>query len=86
MEYRAGKAEEFIFNKGDKGDFFYIMIYGKLNIFLPNPGISKIQRTIELIKEVLFKKPGVILSNNEFALKDPSFLNEKLLTLKKELD
>ena len=86
MEYRAGKAEEFIFNKGDKGDFFYIMIYGKLNIFLPNPDISQIQRTIDLIKEVLFKKPGVIFSNNEFALKDPSFLNEKLLTLKKELD
>lgn len=40
MEYRVGKADEFIFNKDDKGDFFYIMIYGKLNIFLPNPDIA----------------------------------------------
>ena len=39
MEYKAGKADEMIFNKGDEGDFFYIMIYGKLNLLLPNPNI-----------------------------------------------
>ena len=39
MEYKAGKADEIIFNKGDAGDFFYIMIYGKLNLLLPNPNI-----------------------------------------------
>lgn len=80
MEYKAGKADEIIFNKGDEGDFFYIMIYGKLNLLLPNPNIASTQRTIDLISDALLKKAGVFPSNNEYVGKDPHFLNEKLQT------
>jgi CRP-like cAMP-binding protein len=42
MEYKRLAANEVIFNIGDVGDYFYILIHGKVQLLLPNPEIQGI--------------------------------------------
>jgi CRP-like cAMP-binding protein len=44
MEYKRLAANEVIFNIGDVGDYFYILIHGKVQLMLPNPEIQGIIR------------------------------------------
>lgn len=40
MEYKRMEASEEIFKIGDVGDYFYILIHGRVQLFLPNSHIS----------------------------------------------
>ena len=39
MEYKRLSKGEVIFNIGDVGDYFYILIHGRVQLYLPNPQI-----------------------------------------------
>lgn len=39
MEYKRMVARQVIFNIGDVGDYFYILIHGRVQLFLPNSNI-----------------------------------------------
>jgi signal-transduction protein with cAMP-binding, CBS, and nucleotidyltransferase domain len=42
MEFKRLDKDEVIFNYGDEGDYFYILIYGKVQLLLPNPEIAQL--------------------------------------------
>lgn len=44
------KANEVIFNIGDVGDYFYILIHGRVQLFLPNPDIQNMNRQISQLQ------------------------------------
>ena len=46
MEYKKCKEKETIFEIGDQGDTFYILVHGRVQLFLPNPDIQAVQRQI----------------------------------------
>ena len=50
MEYKRLEQNKFIFHIGDVGDYFYILIHGKVQLLLPNPQIPQIQRNINFYK------------------------------------
>ena len=62
MQYKKLPANEVIFNIGDVGDYFYILVHGRVQLFLPNPAIQGVQRqitnlNIEVAKEQRLRNP-----------------------------
>jgi CRP-like cAMP-binding protein len=43
-----------VFKKGEKGDYFFIVVYGQIDLFLPNPQIKPIYKEIEQIKKIIY--------------------------------
>ena len=50
------KTDEVIFSIGDVGDYFYILIYGKVQLYLPNPEILNMNRQISQLQAELAKE------------------------------
>jgi capsule polysaccharide export protein KpsE/RkpR len=42
MEYKKCLAKETIFSIGEEGDNFYILVHGRVQLFLPNPEIQAV--------------------------------------------
>lgn len=37
------KKDEVLFKRGDRGDYFYILLTGQVDVFLPNPEVKQDQ-------------------------------------------
>lgn len=42
---------QYLFKKGDSGEYFYIVLHGKVDLFLTNPLIKKLQGEIEILEQ-----------------------------------
>jgi hypothetical protein len=46
MEFKQAVTNEVLFKIGDSGDYFYILIYGKVQLYLPNAEIETTKRAL----------------------------------------
>lgn len=46
LEFRHARKGEIIFRQGDVGDYFYILIHGKVQLHLPNVEIDVVKKKI----------------------------------------
>ena len=42
---------QYLFKKGDLGEYFYIVLHGQVDLYLTNPQIKKIQVEIETLEQ-----------------------------------
>jgi len=50
---------QYLFKKGDSGEYFYIVLHGQVDLYLTNPQIKKLQGEIETLEH------KIKLSNDE---------------------
>jgi CRP-like cAMP-binding protein len=46
LQVKTFKTNQVIFNYGEEGDFFYIIISGLIDLYLPNPAFKKMAQEI----------------------------------------
>lgn len=47
---RSFKKDEVLFKFGDDGDYFYIILSGQIDLYLPNPLVKKLNQEINSIE------------------------------------
>lgn len=65
MVFKKMDAGETVFKYQDVGDFFYILIYGRVQLYLPNAEISAMQREVAMNQILLVQEFRQILPEKE---------------------
>ena len=78
---RSGKA---LFYIGEDSDSFYIVLHGKVELYLPNPNIDSLKKQKKMIEDELEKINKNIQIIQEDRLVNTVLLNDELDKLKKK--